>query len=137
MGGAPPPASPLIVPAGGVVIRRSTDIVVVPHTGIARALAFIQKHYREHIGISEVARAAAMSDSHLQVQFHRYTSRTVHQELNLVRVRCACDLLRTTDQGMDYVADLAGFPSARRMSKVFRRELGTTPRTYRARNTTL
>jgi transcriptional regulator GlxA family with amidase domain len=40
-------------------------------------------------------------------------------------------LLRETTRPMDEVADLSGFPGARRMAKVFRRELRCAPREYR------
>ena len=131
MHGAPQPRAPLLVAPAGVAARRSTDTVAVNHDGIARAVRFILEQFRSAISVEEVARAAVMSPSHLFREFPRYTGRTVHEMINLQRIEHACGLLRDTDKPMDLIAESAGFADARRMAKVFTRELHCTPRDYR------
>jgi LacI family transcriptional regulator len=131
--GAPPPTQPILVPPKGIAVRQSTDIMLIGHEGIARALAFIRDHYREQIGMRDIARAAGISVSTLVANFRRHVHQTVHHHVNKRRLDHACRLLRETTAHMDIVAEQSGFPSSRRMSKVFRRELNCSPRDYRQR----
>lgn len=119
------------VPPAGIELRRSTNTVAVHHAGVARAVRCILERYREPLSVAHVARAAVMSPSHLFREFPRHTGRTVHEMINFQRMAHACRLLRETTRPMDEVADLSGFPGARRMAKVFRRELRCAPREYR------
>jgi transcriptional regulator GlxA family with amidase domain len=57
--------------------------------------------------------------------------RSVQEEITRVRMARAQALLRDTVSPMPEVAKACGYRSAAVLSKVFRREVGTTPTGYR------
>ena len=58
-------------------------------------------------------------------------NRTIHDEIQRVRLDTAKRLLATTDLAMPSIARRCGFESARRLATVFRQNTGTTPTAYR------
>ncbi len=51
MAGGEPPEVTLSIAPRSVVVRKSSDILAVPHKAVARALSFIWEHFRERIGV--------------------------------------------------------------------------------------
>jgi LacI family transcriptional regulator len=132
--GKPPEHKVNLIPPKGVVTRKSTDILAVNDTDVAIAIHYIWEHFREPITVDDVARQTTLSRRHLQDRFMEHVGRTLFEELTLQRLNYAKRLLEQTDEKAYTVARLAGFGSAERMSKVFRRTIGMGPRTYRERH---
>jgi len=114
-----------------VITRESTDLVATEDTVASMALAYIRQHASEGIQVVDVARAADVSRSTLDVRFRRVVGRTVHEEIQRSQLNVARQLLATTNLTVDEVARRAGFSSAQYMNAVFHRELGQTPGRYR------
>jgi transcriptional regulator GlxA family with amidase domain len=83
--------------------------------------------------IEELALIARLSTRSLQRTFRQETGRSVGAYISGERLRLACGLLEGTGKGFKEIAALAGFGTDSNMRKVFMRELGITPSTYRAR----
>ncbi len=133
MDGAPTPDGCLRVPPGGVVTRRSTDILAIPDPAIARALRYIWDYYVENIGAPEVARACGLSRRTLDRRFVAMIGRSVSAEIKRRRLQIACELLSTTDLKCSDVAARAGFGSTQYFDRRFEFEFGLTPLRYRQR----
>lgn len=129
-----PEKNPVLIPPKGVVTRKSTDILAVADTDVAIAIHYIWEHFREQISVDDVARQTTLSRRHLQDRFLVHVGRTLFEEITLQRLNYAKRLLEQTDEKAYTIARLAGFGSAERMSKVFRRMAGMGPRTYRERH---
>jgi len=114
-----------------VVTRRSTDSVALDDVEVAAALHFIHDHAGESIGVDDVVSHLQISRRALELRFHRAVGRTVHRELQRVRLERAKRLLLETDLPIPAVAESAGYGSASYLAQVFREEFGSTPARYR------
>jgi len=131
MRGGRSPAEPLRVPAARVITRRSSDILAVTHPSVARGLRFIWEHFREEIGIDDVARAAAFSRRGLHQAFLEHLNRTPGAELRTRRLEHAKKLLAETDEKVEIIAKLSGYRSANSFCVGFKKSELVSPVAYR------
>jgi LacI family transcriptional regulator len=127
--GDSPPRTPTVIaiPPVHVVARRSTDLRAVRDPSVRRALAFLQDHFTETVGVGETAQAAGLSRRQLERRFRDALGRTILSEIHRLRVDAAMKLLAETELKIEAVATRSGFSSARQMAEVFRRTLGKPP----------
>ena len=137
MRGAKPPAAPLRVPPGGIVVRRSTDIFATDDGGVAKALRFIKENAASSITIDGVVRASGVSRRALYTKFAKTLGRSIQAEILRQRLNLAKNLLSTTDAKLDAVAYDSGFDGASSLSKAFRAHEGMPPSVYREKNRVL
>ena len=105
-------------------------------TSSSRAIVFrvrelIEANYAEALTLQSMASKFHIDMSYLSSLFHEETGKTFTVYLTEVRVRHACDYLRTTDLSNAKIAQLCGFANDSYLKKVFRKVLGTTPSAYR------
>jgi len=125
MHGREVPKPPVLVDPIGVVERHSTDTMAIEDPEIVRERA------GEGIDVRDVLQAAALSRRALERGFRRTLGRTVYQEILRVRVEMAKHLLLRTDMPLTHVSNRCGFSYRTKMSEVFKRLTGLTPRQYR------
>lgn len=97
-----------------------------------QAVDYIKAHYGESIGISDIALALSMSESHLSRVFKESMGYTLGEYLVNYRISVACELLREGKLRVSEVAAKVGYGDQRYFSVVFRRIAGRTPNDYRA-----
>ena len=129
-GEAPPPAR-VLVPAKGVVVRRSTDVLAVDHRDAAEAIRIVRQGACGRIGIEDVMRRVSVSRSTLERWFEKYLGRSPTAEMMRVQVQRVQELLRTTNFTLSEIARLAGFTHVESMQRIFKRMVGQTPGQYR------
>jgi LacI family transcriptional regulator len=117
----------------GIAARLSTDVTAINDPVIASAAQFIRHHAAAGIGVRDVLRHVTLSRTALDNRFRSQLGRTVHAEIDRVRLQLARNLLQTTDLLLEAVAERSGFSSAQYMSLVFRKRLGTTPGAMRSK----
>ncbi len=132
LGGADPPAGPLLLQPRGPVVRASTDTVAVRDAELARAVRFIRQHACEGLQVPDAAEAAAMSRRTLERRFRRRFGHSVHTEIRRIQLRRATELLVQTDMAIPDVAGACGFQYATRFSASFKARFGMPPTAYRA-----
>jgi LacI family transcriptional regulator len=121
----------LLLPPGPVVKRLSTDGTHVGSPLVQRALAYLQEHAAEPIGIQQAVHALGCSRRTLEQAMKAAIGRTPGQELTRLRLERAKALLVSTSQGLEKIARRCGYAGAVRLSVAFRRETGQTPGSYR------
>lgn len=131
MDGARPPAAPIYLPPGNVVARVSTNTLAVDDRVVATAARFIREHACAGISVEDVVRQVPVCRSILQRRFRAVFQRSVHDEIVLVRLRRAKELLRETELSLSVIAEKAGFRHQEYMGVVFKARLGLTPARYR------
>lgn len=119
------------VPPRGVVTRASTDVLATADQGLIRAVRFIRQHACEPIRTADVLRAAHKSRARLEPRFKNTLGRTIHQEIQRVRLLRVQELLLAGNAPLKQIAQQAGFHSPEYMMRVFRRATGQTPGEYR------
>jgi LacI family transcriptional regulator len=120
----------------GIVARGSTEILATTDDELAAALRFIRDHACDAIGLDDVGRAAGANNATLRRRFRSVLGRTVHEEIQRVRVERAKQLLVSTDWPFKQIARQSGFCSVQYMSTRIRQATGHTPREYRHRYAT-
>lgn len=120
----------IVVEATGVIARRSTDYLAVGDE-IATALKFIRDHNGKNISVEHVVREAATSRRSLEKTFRTSVGRTIHEEIQLVRLDLAKRLLLETPDSVEKVGHMAGFGSTPYFIQFFLKWVGKTPRRYR------
>jgi len=134
MRGEPPPPSPIYISPLGVAQRRSTDSIAVDHPGVAAALRFIHDHAAQPISAKDVFRHVAMSRSGLEKAFRDHFVRPPMEELRRVRLERAKKMLSNTDERIISIAARTGFQTSHNLCRVFKQQVGATPRQYRLDN---
>ena len=131
MRGKKVPTKDFYIPPLGIVTRRSTDTLVIPHAEAARALSFLRRHYQEPITLKDLAAELQVTLRSIQDLFKTHVGRTLHGELDRLRVERAKTLLRNSTLKLEAVAAGCGFSNARHFRRTYLRETGQTPQQYR------
>jgi LacI family transcriptional regulator len=131
MAGQRPPALRYIIDPESVVTRRSTDVLAVDDAALAAALRCVRDRACEGLQVPEVAAAIHVSRSTLERKFQQVLGRTVHAEIQRVRLDRARQLVTTTNLPLKQVAIAAGFRHVPYMTSMFRRHYGCTPAKWR------
>lgn len=131
MNGKPPPKEPIRIPAAELIIRKSSDLLAVPHPGVARSLRFIWEHCHEPISVKDLVGVAAMSRRGLQKAFQDYLNRSPGHELHRVRIERAKKLLRESACKVEVLAQMCGYRSANSFTIAFKQSTNMSPAQFR------
>lgn len=124
----------IVIPALGVVPRRSTDIFLVPDPIVVKAVHVIREHAAEGLTVQDVASFLGIARRTLERRFIKHLGKTPYDEIADVQIRLACDLLKNTKLTIQVIAKRIGFTQASNFSAFFRKRTGKSPFTYRNKN---
>jgi LacI family transcriptional regulator len=119
------------VPPLGLMARKSSDLIAVEHSGVAKGLRYLLDHHLDPIGVGDLARAAAMSKPAFRRAFLEQMGRSPEDELCRVRIEHAKTLLAGPHPDLDEIAHLCGHPSATGFWVSFQEFTGQTPNEFR------
>jgi LacI family transcriptional regulator len=131
MRGHAPPAQPVWIQPQGIQPRLSTQVLAVDDRHLANALQLIREHACAGLRVDELARRVGLSRSVLQRRFRALLRRTIHDEIQNVRLQHACNLLAETDLPLVDIAEKSGFRHQEYMGVIFKKHLHFTPAKYR------
>lgn len=94
-------------------------------------LIWVLENLGEDHGVDSLARRAHMSPRTFARRFRDETGTTPHSWVTAQRVAAAEELLETTDQPVEWIADRVGFGNAATLRHHFTRTRGVSPRQYR------
>jgi AraC-like DNA-binding protein len=98
---------------------------------VRQAMAYVHEHYADPISRSDLARHVALSDDYLTFCFRKELGVTPIAYLHRYRVNQAKQLLTGTSKSITEIALKVGFSDGSYFSRIFRRETGVSPQTYR------
>lgn len=98
---------------------------------LARAVQFCRQHFREPLGVKEIADEAGMSREHFTRLFVQEMDQPPAAFLRHLRVNEAATLLRETELPLREVAMRSGFYSTRQLMRTFQRVHRLGPSAYR------
>jgi AraC family transcriptional regulator len=98
---------------------------------LGRARDLLRDRFRDNLGLAEVAAAAGVHPVYLASTFRRHFGQTVGDYHRQLRVEFACKELAAGRATLAEIALAAGFADQSHFTRVFKRHLGVTPRTYR------
>lgn len=120
----------IVVEATGVVERRSTEYVAADDE-VAAAMKFIRDQNGTNISVARVVREVGSPRRRLEKEFRTSVGRTIHEEIQLVRLERAKRLLLETPYSIEQIARVAGFGSTTYFIQFFMKWEGKTPRRFR------
>jgi len=105
---------------------------VPPVRHLLRAKDLADGHYREPLGVDDLARTAGVSRAHFSREFRRAFGESPHAYLLTRRLERAAALLRTTDHSVSDICFAVGLRSVGSFTSSFTRTYGLSPTAYRA-----
>jgi AraC-like DNA-binding protein len=102
--------------------RRITDV-----------LRWIETDAHERLGLADLARQAGMSPYHFLRTFRQVVGMTPHQYVLRTRLHRAAVRLRRSNEPISTIAFESGFDDLSTFNRRFRRIVGASPGSYRAR----
>lgn len=99
---------------------------------IERARDHLEQHFAEPLDPFALARRVGMSHRNFHRVFQRITGLTPSVHLQQVRIRKAAQLLQTTDRSVTEIALQCGFADGSYFTRCFGKQIGMTPRQFRA-----
>lgn len=102
---------------------------------IRDALLYIDGHYTEDIGLSDLSKRAAVSPAHFSRVFKQLTGMNVTGFIVAKRIVKAKELLLASDRNVAVIASECGFENMPHFHRLFKRLAGQTPAAYRRKNT--
>lgn len=115
---------------GGKVLEEG----FLHHSSVHTALSYIDKHYMEPMQVWELAEISHISETHFRRLFVQNMHMTPVEYVNLVRVKKACELLKTTSYDMETIAGKTGFQTTSTFNRNFKRMLGVSPYHWKKNN---
>lgn len=93
----------------------------------------IHERYSEIFGVVELAESLLINKSYLIRRFKKEVGITPGIYLQNIRINRAKELLRNPRYSLEVIAALCGFSCANYFCKVYKKETGETPTTFRKR----
>lgn len=115
-----------------VVTRRSTDTSMLADQQIARALAYIKENLGNPLTVTAVAAYLNLSRRMLEIRAKKALGRTMHDEIQRMRLSQARTMLRNTRKTVSEIAAACGFYDPSHFGLWFRKIYKTTPTLFRS-----
>lgn len=96
-------------------------------------IGFVEEHYGEKITLQEIAQSAGLGERECGRCFSRSIGMPPIEYLNRYRIRQAARLIVQTSDPIGQIAEQCGFSSDSYFGKMFREQMGCSPREYRKR----
>jgi LacI family transcriptional regulator len=129
--GRKPAQARFVVEPEGVVGRRSTDTLAIEDVDVAAAVRFIRRRACQRIQVDDVVRHVGVSRSTLKNRFKEVLGRSIHGEIQRVRLERARQLITDTDLPLKQIAIQAGFQYVQYLTRLFKNRIGQTPARFR------
>lgn len=94
---------------------------------IAPALSYVKKHYNEAIRIKALADVCNISESHFRAIFQECMNMMPNDYVNMIRIREAGKILRSSYATMEEVACQVGYGNVSSLNRNFKKITGMTP----------
>ena len=104
------------------------------HTQVERCLSYIHENYAHDFPVEALAKTAYVSPSYLFRIFRRKMGVTPMHYRNMVRVEKAKLLLLQRALTMEDISERVGFEDVKYFSRVFKKQIGTSPSEFRRQN---
>jgi LacI family transcriptional regulator len=129
-GGEPPDETILVAPLG-IADRRSTDCLALDDPHVTRAIAYIREHACRGLKVTDVLQLVPLTRRVLDSRFRQLLGRTVHEEIQRIRLARVRKLLLETELPLARIAELSGFRFPEHLSAAFKKDAGVPPGRYR------
>lgn len=131
MRGKKPAQRVTLVPPKGLIVRASSDDLVIADELVVRAARLIRDQATGGIAVKDLCRLLAVSRSTLERRMTAALRVTPKDEIQRIRFREAERLLRDTELTIEAIAQQTGFTASRYLQAAFKQRHGQTPGAFR------
>ncbi len=121
----------IMVTPSHIVQRQSSDILAVDDTEVASALSYIRNNAKNKIRVDDVVKVTSVSRRTLEKRFRETIHRSIHKEIQQVRVEWISKLLLESDLPISEITSLFEFTDVEHISRYFRKEKGVALQEFR------
>jgi transcriptional regulator GlxA family with amidase domain len=121
-----------VVGTAGLTRRLAESSTDRETAGIGAVLAYLRDHHAGPVTNARLAAVARMSVRAFERRFQEAFHTTPQKYVRKLRVRLAARALVTSHRSLAEIADACGFADQSHFTREFRRQMGRTPREYRA-----
>ena len=114
-----------------ILIYRYLDEVYLPigtNESLRKAISYIRLNYQMNITAGDIATYTNVGERYLRKLFSQYLNLSPVDYLNQIRINKAIELLRNTEMSIKEVCFACGFQSPQYFSRLFKQQMGITPR---------
>jgi len=124
----------IVIEPSHVEVRESSDVLAIDDEGLVKAVRFMRENVSAGVSVDQVARHAGMSRRTLEQKMKRLMQRSPADEIRLLRLNQAKQLLQSTMLSIPEVAVRSGFGTVEHFITFFRKRTGATPLQYAKKN---
>jgi LacI family transcriptional regulator len=121
----------VLIPPRGIVVRKSSDELVINDPLVARAARLIRENAMGGLSVESLCRKLNASRSTLDRRMKAALKRSPKEEINRIRFREVERLLRETDLSIEVIAEQTGFSHGQYLQAAFKQSYGQTPGKFR------
>lgn len=110
--------------------RQDTGTTALQNRQVTRAIRFMYRHLDCELTLAELSRAMGLSQSSLSAVFRRCTGRAPMDFFTRLKMKEACNLLRSGTAYVYEVAQRLGYKDPYYFSRAFKKVTGVSPRDY-------
>lgn len=132
MHGRKPRTPETLLPPKGIVVRGSSDELVINDALVAHAARLIRENATAGINVDDLCRKLNASRSTLDRRMKAALNRSPKEEITRIRFREVERLLRETDLTIDVIARQTGFAHSHYLQAAFKQAYGQTPGAFRS-----
>ncbi|MBU6301779.1 MAG: helix-turn-helix domain-containing protein [Verrucomicrobia bacterium] len=123
-----------VVGVMGIIRPHSNQRAILPDDrAIDRVLGEMQERFAENLTVTGLAATAGLSVRQFERRFRKHLKTTPQVFLIRMRIFRACELLRESNLSLGDLALECGFCDQSAFSRLFRKQMGSTPLEYRKR----
>ncbi|MEM1295004.1 MAG: AraC family transcriptional regulator, partial [Verrucomicrobiota bacterium] len=131
MKGKPAPSEPQLIAPRGLVLRQSSDELMIGDGLVVQALRSIREGALENLTVGDLCSRLSVSRSTLERRMKKAIGRSPKAEILRLRFRRVEELLRSSNLTIEVIAERCGFQHAHYLQTAFRERYGQTPTQYR------
>ena len=98
---------------------------------IRKCIAYIYQNQNADLSVKGLAAYLGLNPSYLSKRFSKEVGTTLKRFVTEARISTACDLLKNTDLPYIEIAYSLGFSTQSMFIRIFKAQMGVTPKTYR------
>lgn len=95
---------------------------------LEEAFQYINRHYSEKITLSEVAKSVYMSENYFSSYFRKVANVSFMDYVTELRLKKACELMKTTDMNINEIALESGFNNMSNFYRIYKKHVGEIPK---------
>ena len=114
-----------------IILKHTTTGGAQTPSAVQRCIMIITENFRDDISLEYVAKKLFVSPNYLGLLFKKAVGSSFRSYLNAIRIRCACNLLATTNKSVKEIASDCGYNSFEHFTYTFKKNMQLSANEYR------